>query len=67
MMKIEDEFLVKEYKPFIDESKLFNMIAKCAYSKSEKRNFAVGYEEQDWLEAEEETRKQCSYWFQDVE
>ena len=29
------------------------MIAKCAYRKSEKRDFADGYELQNWLEAEE--------------
>ena len=66
-MKIEDELQLKDYKPCIDEDGLLDMIAKCAYFKSEKRDFVGGYEEQNWLEAEEEVGKQCSYWFQDVE
>ena len=65
-MKIEYEPLHKDYKPCIDEDGLLDMIAKCAYRKSEKRDFADGYELQNWLEAEEEVGKQCSYWFQDV-
>ena len=41
-------------------------LAKSAYRKSEIRDFADGYEVQDWLEAEEEVGNQCSYWFQDI-
>lgn len=66
-MKIEDETLFKAYKPCIDEFGLLDMIAISAYFKSEKRDFEAGYEEQNWLEAEEEVGKHCSYWFQDVE
>ena len=66
-MKIEYyEPLHKVYKPCIDEDGILDMTAKCAYFKSEKREFADGYELQNWLEAEEEVGKQCSYWFQDV-
>ena len=65
-MKIEYEPLHKDYKPCIDEDGILDMIAKCAYRKSEKRDFADGYELQNWLEAEDEVGKQCSYWFQDV-
>jgi hypothetical protein len=65
-MKIEYEPLQKNYKPCIDEDGILDMIAKSAYRKYEKRDFADGYEVQNWLEAEEEVGKQCSYWFQDV-
>ena len=56
-MKIKDEVQVKAYKPSIDEDGLLDMIAKCAYFKSEKRDFEAGYEEQNWLEAEEEVNR----------
>lgn len=32
------------------------MIAQAAYYKSEQRDFAAGYEEIDWLDAEQELR-----------
>lgn len=67
MMKIKDELFLKDYKPYLSECEMLNMIAKSAYFKSEARCFIAGYEEQDWLVAEEEVRKQYSYWFQDVE
>jgi hypothetical protein len=65
-MKIEYEPLHKEYKPCIAEDGILDMTAKSAYFKSKKRDFADGYELQNWLEAEKEVGKQCSYWFQDV-
>ena len=65
-MNIESVPLHKDYKPFIDEHGILDMIAESAYRKSEIRNFADGYEVQNWLEAEEEVGKRCSYWFQDV-
>ena len=43
------------------------MIAQCAYFKAEARGFEVGYDQQDWLEAEEEVGKKCFYWFQEAE
>ena len=65
-MKIEYEPLHKDYKPCIDEDGILDMITKSAFRKAEKRDFADGYEVQNWLEAEEEVGKRCSYWFQDV-
>jgi hypothetical protein len=65
-MKTEYKPLLKEHKPCIDEDGLRDMIAKCAYLKFEKRKFTDGYELQDWLKAEEEVRKHCSYWLQDA-
>ena len=65
-MKIEHEPLHKEYKPCISKDGLLDMIAKNAYFKSKKRDFADGYELQNWLEAEKDVGMQCSYWFQDV-
>ena len=65
-MNIEYEPLHKDYKPGIDEDGILNMMAESAYRKSEKRDFADGYEVQNWLEAEEEVGNRCSYWFQDV-
>lgn len=41
------------------------MISDSAYFKSEKRGFIIGYEEEDWLEAEKELIRQCFYWFCD--
>lgn len=38
-------------------------IAICAYFKAEKRNFTIGYEMDDWLEAEKEIKKQHFYRF----
>ena len=65
-MNIEYEPLHKDYKPCIDEDGILDMITKSAYLKAEKRDFANGYEVQNWLEAEEEVGNRCSYWFQDV-
>ena len=65
-MNIEYEPLHKDYKPCIDEDGILDMITKSAFRKAEKRDFADGYEVHNWLEAEEEVGKQCSYWFHDV-
>jgi hypothetical protein len=65
-MKIEYEPLHKNYKPCIDEDGILDMITLSAYRKFEIRNFEDGYELQNWLEAEKEVHKQCSYWFQDI-
>ena len=43
------------------------MVAEHAYFKAEKRGFTPGHEMEDWLEAEEEVKKQCFYCFQEVE
>lgn len=51
----------------LDKEKLQKMIAERAYGKAEKRGFAGGHEQEDWLEAESEIKNQYFYWFQDVE
>ena len=66
-MKIEYASLHRNYKRCISEEGFRDLIAKCAYFKSEKRGFANGYALQDWLEAEEEVSNQCFYWFQETE
>ncbi len=43
------------------------MVAEHAYFKAEKSGFTPGHEMEDWLEAEEEVKKQCFYCFQEVE
>ena len=42
-------------------------IAELAYLKAENRAFAPGYELEDWLEAEQEVKKQCHYRIQPAE
>jgi hypothetical protein len=51
----------------IDPDKFREMVAERAYCKAKKRGFIAGHEMEDWLEAEEELRNQCFYWFQEVE
>ena len=53
------------HKGGMDPDKLWKMIAESAYYKAEKRGFAAGHEIEDWLEAEQEVKKQCFYWFQE--
>ncbi|NOR70868.1 MAG: DUF2934 domain-containing protein [Methylomarinum sp.] len=38
----------------------YEMIAKCAYYKAEKRGFEPGYEVSDWYEAEQEINETMS-------
>lgn len=59
------EPLYYNYRRYINEDVFWEMVATCAYFKSEKREFINGYELQDWLEAEREISKQCSYWLQE--
>lgn len=54
-------------KTAIDTDTFREMVEERAYSKAEKRGFASGHELEDWLEAEEEIKNQCFYWFQDAE
>jgi hypothetical protein len=35
---------------------IYLLIQQCAYYKAEARGFSPGYEEQDWLEAEEQIK-----------
>lgn len=64
-MRIEFESLYRNYKSYIDENRFREMVAECAYYKSEKRGFTEGFDQQDWLEAEQEISKQCHFWFQE--
>jgi len=57
----------KSNKRVIDKEELQKMIAERAFCKAEKRGFVVGYDMEDWLEAESEIKNQYFYWFQDVE
>jgi hypothetical protein len=38
----------------VDDATRYNLIARAAYLRAEKRGFAPGGEQQDWLEAEAE-------------
>lgn len=51
---------------YLDEVGLWEMIAQCAYCKSEqRRKLGVdGDALQDWLEAEQEVNKRYFYWIQ---
>jgi len=53
------------HKESIDPEKVRKMIAECAYYKAEKRGFSAGHEIEDWLEAEQEVKKQYFYWYQE--
>lgn len=50
----------------IDPDKFQAMVAERAYYKAEKRGFTAGNEQEDWLEAEQEIKNQCFYWFQEM-
>jgi len=58
------ESIHKHLQRYVDADRFWEMVSTCAYFKAEKRGFVEGYELQDWLEAEREISKQCSYWFQ---
>ena len=53
------------HKEGIDPEKVRKLIAELAYYKAEKRGFAAGHETEDWLEAEQEVKKQYFYWYQE--
>ncbi len=44
----------------VDTDSFQELVAESAYYKAEKRNFAAGYEAEDWLEAEQEINEQCN-------
>ncbi len=54
-------------KEVFEKDRFHKLVAERAYYKSEKRGFTVGYEQEDWLEAEAEIKNQYFYWFHDVE
>ncbi|MDZ4149559.1 DUF2934 domain-containing protein [Methylicorpusculum sp.] len=45
----------------IDPDEFHQMVSMRAYCKAEARNFAAGYEQEDWFAAEREIAKQCHY------
>ena len=57
-----DELLKKRHENVIDSETEHEMIAERAYLKAQKRNFAPGFELDDWLEAEKEIKNQSLYW-----
>lgn len=64
-MRVEFETASVACKPFVDAQGILDMIAECAYYKAETRGFAPGFEEQDWIDAEQEVGLRCFYWLQD--
>ncbi|MEQ1636644.1 MAG: DUF2934 domain-containing protein [Methylococcales bacterium] len=61
-MKIVFESLPSAYKQCINEDSYLEMVARCAYFKSEEKGFTGGCGLQDWLEAEQEVSTNCFYW-----
>jgi hypothetical protein len=41
-------------RPQLSDEEIYRLIQESAYYKAEARGFSPGYEERDWLEAEEE-------------
>lgn len=64
-MDSAEDFKNKRYHAnAIDPEEEHAMIAERAYLKAKKRNFAPGFELDDWLEAEKEIKNQSFYWQQ---
>ena len=51
-----------DYSGSIDLDEFREMVATAAYYRAEKRGFEPGHDIDDWLEAEQEIRKQRRYW-----
>jgi hypothetical protein len=51
-----------DYSGGIDLDEFREMVATAAYYRAEKRGFEPGHDIDDWLEAEQEIRKQRRYW-----
>ena len=51
-----------DYGGGIDLDEFREMVAVNAYYRAEKKSFEPGYEMDDWLEAEQEIRRQRRYW-----
>lgn len=45
---------IKRVTPFVDPQRRAALIAEAAYFRAEKRGFAPGHENEDWLAAEAE-------------
>lgn len=52
----EEAKVTPQTDPSLKIIRLF--ISEAAYYKAEKRGFAAGFEKQDWLEAEQEIKKE---------
>lgn len=61
-MNTEHESIYDTDSQSIDLDEFRTMVAVNAYYRAEKRGFAAGYEQEDWLEAEREIRRQRRYW-----
>jgi hypothetical protein len=46
----------------ISDEELRRQIAEAAYYRAQKRGFAPGYEERDWIEAEAEVMTRLGLW-----
>jgi hypothetical protein len=46
----------------ISDEELRRQIAEAAYYRAQKRGFAPGYEEKDWIEAEAEVMTRLGLW-----
>ena len=61
-MKTEHGSFSDTYSPDIGLDEFREMVAINAYYRAEKRGFEPGHDIDDWLEAEQEIRKQRRYW-----
>jgi hypothetical protein len=59
-LKVSATASKRKSNPNPSEDKLRKMIAEAAYFKAEHRQFAPGFEELDWLEAEQEIETMLS-------
>ena len=46
----------------LPEEEVRRQIAEAAYYRAQRRGFAPGYEEQDWIEAEAEVMTRLGLW-----
>jgi hypothetical protein len=53
---------VYDYSGGIDLDEFREMVAVNAYYRAEKRGFEPGHATNDWLEAEQEIRRERRYW-----
>jgi hypothetical protein len=65
-MNTEPESFYDTNSLHIDLDEFQAMVAVNAYYKAKKRGFEDGYELEDWLEAEQEIRRQRRYWIRRV-
>ena len=61
-MKTEHNSSFDTFTGGIDLDEFREMVVVNAYYRAEKRDFELGHEMNDWLEAEREIRSQRRYW-----